>query len=280
MSYKLNPTTGKLDYYESSAIVYDSDAEAFINAANYSLTTYKNAINNLVISLKEANIWSKITAMYPLLSDGINQSRLYQIKYNLKNPLDTNAAYRLTFAGGYTITGTGILFNGVNGYANTYLAPSALNQNSIHFGVYSLSNTQVTVNDIGSIDNPVTSGAVMLIRDASNNFSSRTNQSASNSVANATSLGLYITNRTGASVVNSWRNSTKIIAQTTTSATPNSFNMYIGARNDAGTATLFSNREYSFVTIGSGLTDDEIGNLATIIQTFQFETGKVIYRYV
>ena len=64
------------------------------------------------------------------------------------------------------------------------------------------------------------------------------------------------------------------------SAVPNNFDIYIGARNDGGSATLYSNREYSFVTIGSGLTDDEVGNLGTIVQTFMYETGRIVYRYV
>lgn len=280
MSYKLNPFTVNLDYFEPSVVSVDSDANTFITAADYSLTSHKNAINNLVVSLKEANLWTKMTAIYPLLSDGVNQTRAYQLKYNLKNPLDTNGAYRLSFFGGITYTGTGILFGGVNGYANTYLKPNVLSQNSFHMSIYSLTNTQATVNDIGSQDNPLTSGAVMLLRDAGGNFNSRTNQSTINSVTNATSLGYYVTNRTASNVVNSWRNTSKIINVSTASAVPNNFDIYIGARNDGGTPTLYSNREYSFVTIGSGLTDDEVGNLGAIVQTFMYETGRIVYRYV
>lgn len=279
MAYKINPFTANFDYYEIGSAL-DADAQLFIDAADYSLTVYKNAINNLVVSLKEANLWTKMSAIYPFLSDGVNQTRAYQLKYNLKNPLDTNGAYRLTFSGGITYTGTGILFGGVNGYANTYLKPNAIGQNSFHMSIYSLTNTQVTINDIGSQDNPLVSGAVILIRDAGGNFNSRTNQSTLNTVTNATSLGLYCANRTGASVVNSWRNSTKIINTTTASTTPNNFDIYIGARNDGGSPTLYSNREYSFATIGSGLTDDEYGNLSAIIQNFMYETGRVVYRYV
>jgi hypothetical protein len=281
MAYKINPFTNNFDYYEtSSGISIDADAQNFITAADYNLTSYKNAINNLVTSLKEANLWIKMTAIYPFLSDGVNQTRAYQLKYNLKNPLDTNGAYRLTFSGGITYTGTGILFGGVNGYANSYLKPNVIGQNSFHMSIYSLTNTQVTVNDIGSQDNPLTSGAVILIRDAGGSFNSRTNQSTINTITNATSLGLYCANRTASNVVNSWRNSTKIINTTTVSTTPNNFDIYIGARNDGGTPTLYSNREYSFVTIGSGLTDDEYGNLSAIIQNFMYETGRVVYRYV
>lgn len=260
--------------------ITDIDAYNFISKANYSLSMYKTAINNLVVNLKDALLWDKVSIAYPLLSDSILETRANQVKYNLKNPQDTDSAFRLKFFGGVTYTGTGVLFGGVNGYANTYYKPNMESQNSVCMTIYSLSNTQVTANDIGSTDNPLTSGLAMLIRDASNNFSSRTNQLASNTVSNTTSLGLYGTNRTGANLVNLWRNSTKLTTQLNPSVLPNNFDIYIGARNDGGTATLFSNREYAFATVGKGLTDDEFGNLDAIIQNFMFETGRVIYRYV
>jgi hypothetical protein len=263
-----------------SGVGYSGTAQVYLDKVKYAISSYNTAITKVVESFKAANVWSKMRAVYPLLTDGISDTRLNQIKWNLVDPRDDDAAYRLTLNGGYTLTGSGILFNGINGYANTHFAPSLLGQNSLHMSVYSLTNTQSTVNDIGSIDNPITSGAVMLTRDAGNSFSARVNQSTANSVANATSLGFYAINRTGANVVNAWRNTTKIINQTTVSAAPNNFDIYLGARNDAGNATLFSNREYCFATIGEGLTDDEMGNVATIVQTFVAETGKVVYRYV
>ena len=257
----------------------DSDATTFLTAGDYSLTYLEEALNRCVISLKEASLWTQFSAIYPFMSDGINQTRAYQVKYNLKDPQDTDGAYRLVFSGGVTYNSTGVLFNGVNGVANTFLAPSALSQDSVHMSIYSLTNVGETRNDMGSQDNPLTSSMVMLLRDTGNNFTSRTNQSGSNTVANPTSLGLYGTNRTASNVVNSWRNTTKIINQTNASTTPNNFPIYIGARNDGGTATLFTTREYGFATIGGGFTDDQWNNFAMIVQRFMFDTGRLTYRY-
>lgn len=223
---------GNLTYLENTAIapLTDTDAINFVNTTNYSLSMLKTAMNNLVLNLKEANLWNKIDVIYPFRSDGINNTREFQIKFNLKDPQDSDTANRLTFAGGITYTAGGIMFNGINGYANTHYKPSDGNQNSFHMSIYSLTNSNVTVNDIGSTDNPLTSGTAMLIRDASNNFSSRTNQFTSNSVSNQTSLGLYCTNRTASNVVNLWRNTTKVVNATTASTTPNSFDTYIGRK--------------------------------------------------
>lgn len=257
----------------------DPDAATFLLVNDYALEIYEEAINRMVKSLKEVNLWSAYSAIYPLLSDGINDTRANQVKYNLINPIDTDAAYRLSFSGGVTYTSSGVLFGGVNGFASTFLSPSSLGQNSLHMSVYSLTNTSGTLNDIGSQDNPLTSSAVLLIRDGTNTLTSRVNQSASNTVSNATSLGLYTINRTASNVVNVWRGNTKIINTTTTSTTPNNFDIYLGARNDGGTATLFSNREYGFASIGRGLTDDEVYNTSIIIQRFMLDTGRIIYRY-
>ena len=68
----------------------DSDAQAFITAAGITDSTQQAAITNLVIGLKNDNLWTKMKAIYPFVG-GTAASH----KFNLKNPLDTNAAYRL-----------------------------------------------------------------------------------------------------------------------------------------------------------------------------------------
>jgi hypothetical protein len=40
-------------------------------------------------------------------------------KFNLKNPLDQNAAYRLSFGGSWTFSDLGAFTNGGNTYADT-----------------------------------------------------------------------------------------------------------------------------------------------------------------
>jgi len=45
----------------------DADAQAFITAANITNTTQQSAIDTLVKSLKTANIWTKMKAIYPFV---------------------------------------------------------------------------------------------------------------------------------------------------------------------------------------------------------------------
>jgi hypothetical protein len=104
-------------YWTSKAVtlIIDSDAGAFITAANITELTQKSAINNLVIGLKDDNIWSKFKAIYPFVG-GTASSH----KFNLRDPRDSNDAYRLNFNGGWTHDARGIKGNGINTYADTF----------------------------------------------------------------------------------------------------------------------------------------------------------------
>lgn len=109
----------------------DADADAFITAAGITNTTQKNAITRLVLDLKgtrndgyaTANIWSKFTAIYPFVG-GTSTT----CKYNLKDPRNLDAAYRLTFGADATFSATGVSFDQsfANAYADTHITPSAL----------------------------------------------------------------------------------------------------------------------------------------------------------
>ena len=104
---------------EVSAAVYDTDAQAFITAAGLTSDLQKGAINQLVLDFKAAGTWGLMLAIYPFIG-GTAASH----KYNLKDPQDTDAAFRLTFSGGWTHSSTGAHCNGVNAYANTFINPS------------------------------------------------------------------------------------------------------------------------------------------------------------
>ena len=112
----------------------DADAQAFITAAAITDPTQQSAINSLVINLKGYGVWTKMKALYPFVGGTATQH-----KFNLKNPLDTDAAFRLVFNGGWTHSTDGALPNGINGYANTYLNPviESLTYNNNHLSFYS-----------------------------------------------------------------------------------------------------------------------------------------------
>ena len=124
-------------------ISFDADAQAFITAAAITDSTQQNAINTLVLALKGYSIWTKFKAIYPIVGGTASQH-----KYNLKDPRDLDAAFRLTFATGWTHSVNGMLPNGTTAFADTKLIPSTAifgsNQN-IHLSYYSRNHFQLTL---------------------------------------------------------------------------------------------------------------------------------------
>lgn len=111
----------------------DADAQAFITAAAITDATQKSAIDTLVKGMKADGIWTKMKAIYPFVGGTASTH-----KWNLKDPRDLNAAYRLTFSGGWTHNANGITGNGVNAYADTW------NNTAFSLGAYSrISNSGV-----------------------------------------------------------------------------------------------------------------------------------------
>ena len=98
----------------------DPDAQAFITAASITDPTQQSAINQLVVDLKGYGVWTKMKALYPFCGSTASQH-----KWNLKDPRDLDAAFRLVFNGGWTHSVNGALPNGTNAFANTYFNPIA-----------------------------------------------------------------------------------------------------------------------------------------------------------
>lgn len=116
----------------------DPDAQAFITAAGITNATEQDAINTLVGDLKTAGLWTKFLAIYPFVG-GTSTS----CKYNLVNPLDTDAAFRLTFNSTFTFNSSGIRGTSNSSYANTHIAmsDSVLPKYNFSVGLYQLDSS-------------------------------------------------------------------------------------------------------------------------------------------
>ena len=246
----------------------DLDAQAFINAAGITGATQQSAINTIVISLKANNIWTKLDAIYPMVGGTATTH-----KFNLKNPADTTAAYRLSFVGGWTHSSTGALPNGTNAYADTFWLSSQ--QNSASMSFYSRTNTTGLFHEFGAGQGvgPIT---YLLIR-LNDLFYGAANETAGNTVANTNSTGHYLVTRTASNVVKLFKNGSLSLSATTASTGIPSVNMVISAwRSDPSSISRYSNRECAFATLGTGLNDTESANLYTAIQAFQTTLGRQV----
>jgi hypothetical protein len=247
------------------APAFDPDAQAFITAAAITDPTQQAAINTLVVDLKGYSVWTKMKALYPMVGGTASQH-----KFNLKNPLDTDAAFRMTFHGGVTHSSNGITF-ATNGYADTKYLPSANSTTSnVSAGAYSRTNLTADYALFGSL-NLAFEGLCVFPKTSSGNtfFSANNNLTDGNANFVTDTRGLFHVNRDSLTVTRLFRNGTSIRTATVGSITPPAFAVFLGARNYAGTTQSYFNGNLAFGFLGDTLTLTEAANFYTAVQAFQ-----------
>jgi hypothetical protein len=250
---------------------YDADAQLFITATGISGTN-ANATNQLVLDLKAANIWIKMKAIYPMIGSTATSQ-----KFNLKNPADTDAAFRLSFVGGGTHSANGYLPNGVNAYANTFLNSSTnLSLNSGHFSYYSRTNNTTSAIDMGSLKSTPDSYSDLVLYYTGFTYFRFNNAGFYQNIGSTNTLGFYCGSRTASTIIKLFKNSSVIINGVAGSNSTSTVNFYIGAVNNTGIAQYFSNRECAFASIGDGLSDAEALAFYTAVQAFQTTLGRQV----
>ena len=258
-------TSNQVDAVNSA---YDADAQAWfdaVEATGLTLTeTQKNAGNAVFVSLKDESLYNKAYSLYLPLVGGTAAAN----KFNAVNPLDTDAAFRLTFAGGVTHT-SGITGNGTNGYANTHFnvdAESALD--SLCIFMYSRTNETGDKYDIAALTGGGI-GVTLRSRLADFVFGSINQNDPPSAPANTDSTGFFAVSR-----VNSTQEIKNVNGVNTTNARnsiskPN-LELFFMTLNFAGSAFsgTFTSRNYTAFGIFEGLTTDELNTMNTIISTY------------
>ena len=260
----------------------DPDAQAFITAAGITNPIQQSAIEALVLSLKENSIWTKFSAIYPFVG-----GTAFSHKFNLKDPRDLDAAYRLSFNGGITHSSNGALPNGTTGYANTFFNPTTPPNDGVHFSNYYRTN---------AIDPKFQFGCTYTI-DAGENKqffnhylqTTATNTGYSNGGDQATNiltlnnLGNHIVTRiNGSTIAKLFKNGTLVSSIDTFGGANANANMFLMGVNQVQQddsppqQTLYGTVQIAFATIGAGLTDTEAVNLNTAIATFQTTLGRQV----
>lgn len=251
---------------------FDADAQAFFTASGLSDPGQKNAVNQLVVSLKSNNLWTKMYALYPFVG---GTGSLH--KWNLKNPLDTNGAFRIIWNGGVTHTSNGIVGNGTNGYGETYIQPSTnLLLNSTHISFWSKTNSQNATAEMGIQDTLLNAGLRVITRNASNQTQYQVNDNASTIVSSVTdSSGFYCASRTASNSRKLYKNGTAIQTATSASTTRTIATIpVLGQKNFNNTMMSYLAKTFSFASVGEGLNDTEALNFYNIVNTYNTALGR------
>lgn len=265
--------------FGSSGGGFDPDAQAFITAAGITDPTQQSAVNFLFKSLKGTetsynptaiNFYNRHEAFYPIVGGSASSH-----KFNGLNPLDTDAAYRIAFNGGWTHSSNGMLPNGTNGYGNTYVRGADLTSNNLGFSIYSRTNNQVAGWDFGAFNGSSGTNIYMFYPAIGCRAAIQCADSNRPSFMPSDSLGLY----TG---ISSASNSRKVFQRgvlkasntTNDTATLSTLYMFIAALNSGGSPSSYSNRQYSFLGIHEAWTDAEALVYYNIIQQYQTLLGR------
>lgn len=252
---------------------FDNDAAQFCSTANVTGSA-ADAVNTLVLSLKSNNIWNNLYAVYPMV--GANAT---SHKYNLKNPQDTDAAYRLNFAGGWTHDSSGAKPDGVSGtYADTFLVPNGLlASTSASISYFSFTNNAASDDvEIGCNDGAsATKESLLALRFSDSNQYAFLQQVGASGGVPGTSAGFLVANAEG-TAVRAWRNGGQVVNAGGTPQGFSSRSFYLAAQNNGTTSYRNSSRGCSFASIGGDLTG-KMGTFSTIVNTFQSNLGRTIF---
>ena len=253
----------------------------FSGTTNYASYRMSNADNSIVATQSGTNgiyIWgaqveqgSTASTYQPILTTP-SAFMASQMKYNLKDARDLDAAFRLTWSGGWTYSSNGATTNGTNSFADTKLNPlSTLATSYPSFGVYWRNTFSTGQTNIMGCCNTTTVNRMDLGFDVGVTVPFVATSSNPSDLGTATSNTGYIcATRQGANVSKLFRNGAILIngVQTFT-ANPN-YNFYLAARNEGGTTSYYSNnQQIAFAHIGNSLTDQDTLLLNQIVEKYQ-----------
>ena len=239
---------------------------AWITATSETDATIISALNTLETDLTTYGLTAKIKALYPMVGGTAAKH-----KFNFMDARDLDAAFRLTFNGGWTHASTGALPNGVNAYADTYLSPStSLSQNSCGFSYYSRTNRSLVGGAMG-VYNAANYQFYLFARYTGNNMINRiaTTVYSGDTYSGITdSRGFFTSSRNTSAYSKLFRNGTSLGNGAVASTGLPSEKFFIGAISWQNYPQYPDNEEFAFNAIHDGLTDGEAANLYTAVQAF------------
>lgn len=249
---------------------FDADAQLYIDAVGGMSQQQKNNLTIHVMALKNSGLWAKLKAIYPFFG-----TTAAQHKFNLKNPLDTNAAFRLVFFGGVVHGEQFIEGNGTNAYADSFYNPlsqATLNSESITLQarkqLTSGVNTRV---EVGATTTPGNQKQASYLQVDTPEFYTVMN------ATNASNIGLnapvypdkrhvYTATKNGTSTLRAYVDGFQVASGVFGSSRPNN-SLYLLNVNVAATpySLGYSAQKLGYVAFGSGLSASEVQTLHAII---------------
>ena len=212
-------------------------------------------------------------ALYPIVGGTATAH-----KFNLKNPLDTNAAFRLVFAGGVTHSSNGFAGNGTNGFANTFVNPNTLFTSGFaSIGVYNRVSGTNSGHFIGTQVGSINFFSIrpqFIVNIRHHNRGSATAQT-NHAVINE--KGFSANSRISNTLLTSIDNTgTLQTIATNVTIAYSGFIIPLLANNSSGSYGNYSNAQLAFAYISDALSSGELTSLKAINETYQTTLGRQV----
>lgn len=253
-----------LTRFSANCPSYDMDVLNFLSVAGITDTIIGDALNVFVTGMKADGTWVLCDAIYPFVG-----GTAHTHKFNLKNPVDSDAAFRILFNGGWSHSALGITPNGINSHADTrYNQQTNTVLDDNHISIYSQTNIQALYIDIG-VSNGATSATDITPRyNSGGEKCFMRNTTITDFFLNNDSTGFFINNRPNSTTIKGVRNGVINTLTANSTATVN-YNYYLGAMNVTNTPTFRSIRTLSFASLGNSFTDAQLTMVNNRVQTLQ-----------
>lgn len=249
----------------------DPDASRFIDAVKpFDNVNKPEAIFELVKGLKQIGCWHTSQAFWPMYGGTAGAH-----KFNLFNPEDSNAAFRLTFVNNPIHNTYGMQPNGTTQYAITYYNPAIHGiANNTCWGLYSRSNINATVIDMGCAINTNRHQLTYLGANPLYRCYSLTDQL--NTIGSNTT-GLLIGNRASANYLATYRNGAKLGQNiNTVISDPVNLAIVLMASNNSGLIQNYSQRQLAIAFAIHGISDTQALQLYNVVQNYQLALGRAV----
>lgn len=261
----------------SPSPAFDADAASFLGdvllAGGALDATISGATNTLFTDLKSNGLYTKLRAFYPLVgatsgSTSIMGKRVSGTTYDIS----------WTNVGSITFDYSGVTGDGSTTFGDTNFNFSTEVSSDVgapsHFSIYLGTDTDGNQGEIGC--RGVVGDAILIaVKFSGIYYGWQFTQGGSLEVvySNPDAKGMYIQTRTSITSLKAFKNN---VLENTVSLSDgkSSPNVTIKVLSDG---SIYSDRRFQFVSIGEGLDDTEVGNLDTIINTFQTTLGRNTY---
>ena len=269
-------TTIKLGFLSPGSVVVcnvTTEWQRFTYTYTFSGTTYPQLYNDTGSTVTlfawgaQAELGSSATTYQPVLgANSYSANVASQMKFNLVNPQDSDAAFRLAFSGGWTYSTNGAQPNGTNGYADTKLIPSAnLSTNNTHISSYIRNTSQGVL--LGT-DNTFRLWIAPNFNGTNRYAEINNGPTTTPTTPISTLIGLWIGSRINASNVKLYNNANTNYSYNILSSGLDTSPIYISARNAAG-ASNYSSSQVAFSSIGEGLSDADVAILNQLVTDYE-----------